>query len=60
MKKSKVSLENFSKDLNDVLNLMSKVESLDFGKKIPKKITKEIKKTDKILKKKYKNLDTEK
>ena len=52
MKKSKVSLENFSKDLNDVLNLMSKVESLDFGKKIPKKITKEIKKTDKILKKK--------
>tara|TARA_R100000008_G_C3527167_1_gene137210 strand:+ start:554 stop:736 length:183 start_codon:yes stop_codon:yes gene_type:complete len=60
MKKSKVSLENFSKDLNDVLNLMSKVESLDFGKKIPKKITKEIKKTDKILKEKYKNLDTEK
>ena len=42
MKKSKVSLENFSKDLNDVLNLMSKVESLDFGKKIPKKITKKI------------------
>ena len=39
---------------------MSKVESLDFGKKIPKKITKEIKKKDKILKKKYKNLDTEK
>ena len=63
MSKSKISLESFSKDLNDILDLVSKVENLDFEnlKEIElNKISKEIKKTDKFIKKKYKNLDSSK
>ena len=48
MKKSKVKIEEFLKDVNNVLDLVSKVDSLD-----PEK-------TDKIIKEKYKDLDTEK
>ena len=55
-----ISPEALIKDTEKIFSFIDKFESLDFGKKIPKKITKEIKKTDKILKEKYKNLDTEK
>ena len=63
MKKSKIKLEDFSKDLNNILELVSKVDNLDFENledKDLRKISKEIKKTAKFIKNKYKDLDTEK
>ena len=63
MKKSKIKLEDFSKDLNNILELVSKVDNLDFENledKDLRKISKEIKKTDKFIKNKYKDLDTKK
>ena len=63
MKKSKIKLEDFSKDLNNILEIVSKVDNLDFENledKDLRKISKEIKKTDKFIKNKYKDLDTKK
>ena len=60
MKKSKVKIEEFLKDVNNVLDLVSKVDSLDPEKTDINKLSKKIKKTDKIIKEKYKDLDTEK
>ena len=63
MKNSKINPENFKKDLNKVLELVNEINNIDFEnieEKDLNKISKEIKKTDKFIKNKYKDLDTKK
>ena len=63
MKNSKINPENFKKDLNKVLELVNEINNIDFEnieEKDLNKISKKIKKTDKFIKNKYKDLDTEK
>ena len=63
MKNSKINPENFKKDLNKVLELVNEINNIDFEnieEKDLNKISKKIKKTDKFIKNKYKDFDTEK
>ena len=61
MKKSKVKIEEFLKDVNNVLDLVSKVDSLDPEKTDINKLSKKSKQLKQIIEKKYKdNLDTKK
>ena len=59
MSKSNNKIEDFLKDIDDTLNLVSKIDDLDILKlnKL-NSLSKEIKTQNKRLKKKYKNLDT--
>jgi DNA topoisomerase IA len=60
MKNSKISPKSFQKDVNKVLELINKINDIDFEKVEEKdldKISQEIKKTDKFIKNKYKDLD---
>ena len=59
MSKSNNKIEDFLKDIDDTLNLVSKIDDLDISKlnKL-NSLSKEIKTQNKRLKKKYKNLDT--
>tara|TARA_R110002020_G_scaffold397292_2_gene607404 strand:- start:180 stop:362 length:183 start_codon:yes stop_codon:yes gene_type:complete len=60
MKKSKIKIEEFLKDVDTVLSLVSKIDNIDPDTVDIEKLQKEIKKTDKFIKNKYKNLDTKK
>ena len=59
MSKSNNKIGDFLKDIDDTLNLVSKIDDLDISKlnKL-NSLSKEIKTQNKRLKKKYKNLDT--
>ena len=58
MSKSKIKLEELVEDIDKVLNLVHEVNDLDPESGDRDKILKKILKTNKELKKKYKDLDT--
>ena len=58
--KPKIKLEEFSIDLNNVLNLVSKIDNINIEKTDLNKLSKNIKKLSKSIKNKYKDLDTKK
>ena len=58
MKKSQTKTEVFIKDLDSVLNLVSKIDNLDPEKTDLKQLNKVLKNKQKEMKKKYKDLDT--
>ena len=60
MSKSKIKLEELVEDIDKVLNLISEVDNLDLEDKNRNKVLQKINKTNKNLKNKYKDLDTEK
>ena len=61
MSKLKVNSEEFLKDLNQVIELVSKINNIeDITQKDLRKLTIKAKKIDKKIKSKYKNLDSEK
>tara|TARA_Y100001963_G_C6453463_1_gene296895 strand:- start:60 stop:242 length:183 start_codon:yes stop_codon:yes gene_type:complete len=57
MKKPKIKIEEFLKDVDNVLNLVSKIDNIDPDTVDIEKLQEEIKKTDKFIKNKYKDLD---
>ena len=58
MSKIQIKLEELSEDIEKVLNLISEVNNLDTEKGDRNKLLQKITKTNKELKKKYKDLDT--
>ena len=60
MSKSKIKLEELVEDIDKVLNLISEVDNLDLEDKNRNKVLQKINKTNKNIKNKYKDLDTEK
>jgi hypothetical protein len=60
MSKQKINPEDFLKDINNILEMASKIDNLDDKKTDIINLSKKIKKKTKILKNKYKDLDTEK
>ena len=60
MSNSKITPEDFLKDINNILEMASKIDNLDDKKTDIINLSKKIKKKTKILKNKYKDLDTEK
>ena len=59
MKKSQISPEDFLKDLEGVLDLIKKVDNLNPEVTNLAKLGKILKNKEKIIKNKYKDLDTE-
>ena len=57
MKKPKIKIEEFLKDVDNVLNLVSKIDNIDPDTVDIEKLQEEIKKADKFIKNKYKDLD---
>jgi len=60
MSKLKNNPEEFIKDLDKALNLISKIDDLKVKPKDMSKVLQELKKINEILKEKYNNLDTSK
>tara|TARA_R110002020_G_scaffold338575_1_gene553879 strand:+ start:174 stop:356 length:183 start_codon:yes stop_codon:yes gene_type:complete len=60
MKKSKIKPEEYLKDLNSLLDLVDKIDNLDPEVTDLKVLNKIIKRKKTSMKKKYKDLDTEK
>ena len=58
MKKQKINVEELSEDINKVLNVISEINNSELENR--QKILKKVKKINKELKNKYKNLDSEK
>jgi hypothetical protein len=62
MKKSKINPEEIEGDINNILNIITKLENLDLNNienKDINKIQKEAEKQQKLIKNKYKDLDSE-
>jgi Asp-tRNA(Asn)/Glu-tRNA(Gln) amidotransferase C subunit len=60
MKKSKIKLKEYLKDLENILELANKVSNFDPETTDINQLTKIVKSKNKQIKNKYKNLDTEK
>ena len=60
MSKPKIKPEDFLNDIDEILKIASNINNLNLENTDIKKLTKRIKKSNKLLKNKYKNLDTEK
>ena len=60
MSKSKIKIEEFSQDLNKIFEIISDLDDENLSLKEISKISNKIKKTNKELKDKYKNLDSKK
>ena len=61
MKKSKINSEDITKDVNDIFNIVNKLENLEkITNKDLKTLQKEAEDQEEKIKNKYKNLDTEK
>ena len=63
MKKSEINPEEITSDLNNILNIINKLENLNLDKleeKDIKKIQKEAENQQEIVRNKYKNLDSKK
>ena len=63
MKKLEINPEEITSDLNNILNIIDKLENLDLDKleeKDIKKIQKEAENQQEIVRNKYKNLDSKK
>ena len=63
MKKLEINPEEITSDLNNILNIINKLENLNLDKleeKDIKKIQKEAENQQEIVRNKYKNLDSEK
>tara|TARA_B100001094_G_C17903868_1_gene657830 strand:+ start:517 stop:708 length:192 start_codon:yes stop_codon:yes gene_type:complete len=61
MKKSKINPEEIEGDINNILNIITKLENLDLNNienKDINKIQKEAEKQQKLIKNKYKDLDS--
>jgi hypothetical protein len=60
MKKPQIKLEELAEDIDKVLNLIQEIDNLDPESKNKDKIYQKIHKTNKEIKNKYKDLDTQK
>ena len=58
MKKSQINTEEFLRDLDGILNLVEKIDNLDPEKTDLKVLSKILKNKEKMIKNKYKDLDT--
>jgi hypothetical protein len=60
MKKPQIKLEELAEDIDKVLNLIQEIDNLDPESENKDKIYQKIHKTNKEIKNKYKDLDTQK
>ena len=60
MSKSKINNKEFSQDLNEIFKVITDLDNQNLSLKEISKISNKIKKTNKELKDKYKNLDSKK